>query len=58
MSARVHVAPIRSGNVQVFFPDPDGAEIELIFYGDEAAADIAAGVGVDATAGRDTAPGA
>jgi catechol 2,3-dioxygenase-like lactoylglutathione lyase family enzyme len=40
--------------VQVFFRDPDGAEIELIFSGEEAAADIAAGVAVDATSGRDT----
>jgi catechol 2,3-dioxygenase-like lactoylglutathione lyase family enzyme len=43
--------------VQVFFRDPDGAEIELIFSGDEAAAEIAAGgIAADATLGRDTAP--
>ncbi|MCE2949217.1 MAG: VOC family protein [bacterium] len=43
--------------VQVFFRDPDGAEIELVFSGDEAAAEIAAGsIAVDATRGRDTAP--
>jgi catechol 2,3-dioxygenase-like lactoylglutathione lyase family enzyme len=41
--------------VQVFFRDPDGAEIELIFSGSEAAAEIAAGrVAIDATGGRDT----
>jgi catechol 2,3-dioxygenase-like lactoylglutathione lyase family enzyme len=42
--------------VQVFLRDPDGAEIELIFSGDEAAAEIAGGVAVDATSGRDTRP--
>jgi hypothetical protein len=42
--------------VQVFFRDPDGAEIELIFSGDEAAAEIDGGVAVDATSGRDTGP--
>jgi catechol 2,3-dioxygenase-like lactoylglutathione lyase family enzyme len=43
--------------VQVFFRDPDGAEIELIFSGEEAAAEIAAGnIATDATRGRDTAP--
>lgn len=41
--------------VQVFFRDPDGAEIELIFSSGEAAAEIAAGrVAIDATGGRDT----
>jgi catechol 2,3-dioxygenase-like lactoylglutathione lyase family enzyme len=44
--------------VQVFFRDPDGAEIELIFSGAEAAADISGGVAVDATSGRDTSPAA
>jgi catechol 2,3-dioxygenase-like lactoylglutathione lyase family enzyme len=39
---------------QVFFRDPDGAEIELIFSGDEARAAAAAGAAVDATRGRNT----
>ncbi|MBC7780149.1 MAG: VOC family protein [Proteobacteria bacterium] len=38
--------------VQVFFRDPDGAEIELIFSGTEAAAAIAEGVTSDATLNR------
>jgi catechol 2,3-dioxygenase-like lactoylglutathione lyase family enzyme len=43
--------------VQVFFRDPDGAEIELVFSGAEAAAEIAAGTAaVDATLGRNTGP--
>jgi hypothetical protein len=50
------VVPDRN-QVQVFFRDPDGAEIELIFSGEEAATEIAAGsIAVDATSGRDTAP--
>jgi len=40
--------------VQIFFRDPDGAEIELIFSGDEARAAIAAGVSGDATISRQT----
>jgi len=40
--------------VQIFFRDPDGAEIELLFSGDEARAAIAAGMRADATVGRST----
>ena len=39
---------------QVFFRDPDGTEIELIFSGDEARAAAAAGAAVDGTIGRNT----
>ena len=39
---------------QVFFRDPDGTEIELIFSGDEARAAAAAGAAVDGTVGRNT----
>ena len=39
---------------QVFFRDPDGTEIELIFGGEEARAAAAAGAAVDATRGRKT----
>lgn len=39
---------------QLFFRDPDGTEIELIFSGDEARAAAAAGAAVDATKGRNT----
>jgi catechol 2,3-dioxygenase-like lactoylglutathione lyase family enzyme len=39
---------------QVFFRDPDGTEIELIFGGDDARAAAAAGAAVDATRGRNT----
>jgi catechol 2,3-dioxygenase-like lactoylglutathione lyase family enzyme len=40
--------------VQIFFRDPDGAEIELLFGGDEARDAIAAGMRADATVGRST----
>jgi len=39
---------------QVFFRDPDGAEIELIFTGAEARAAAEAGAAVDASMGRNT----
>jgi catechol 2,3-dioxygenase-like lactoylglutathione lyase family enzyme len=39
---------------QVFFRDPDGAEIELIFSGAEASAAAQAGATVDASMGRNT----
>ena len=39
---------------QVFFRDPDGTEIELIFGGEDARAAAAAGAAVDATRGRNT----
>jgi catechol 2,3-dioxygenase-like lactoylglutathione lyase family enzyme len=39
---------------QVFFRDPDGAEIELIFSGAEARAAADAGSAVDASIGRNT----
>jgi catechol 2,3-dioxygenase-like lactoylglutathione lyase family enzyme len=37
---------------QIFFRDPDGNEIELLFTGDEARAAAAAGVKVDSSVGR------
>lgn len=37
---------------QVFFRDPDGNEIELLFGGEEAAAAAAAGAKVDSSLGR------
>ena len=37
---------------QIFFRDPDGTQIELIFAGAEAKAAAAAGAAVDATKGR------
>jgi catechol 2,3-dioxygenase-like lactoylglutathione lyase family enzyme len=37
---------------QVFFRDPDGNEIELLFTGEEAAAAAAAGAKVDSSLGR------
>jgi catechol 2,3-dioxygenase-like lactoylglutathione lyase family enzyme len=39
---------------QVFFRDPDGAEIELIFSGAEARTAAEAGAAVDASMGRNT----
>lgn len=39
---------------QIFFRDPDGTEIELVFSGDEARAAAAAGAAVDASRGRNT----
>lgn len=39
---------------QVFFRDPDGAEVEIVFTGEEARAAAAAGVKLDASRGRNT----
>ena len=37
---------------QVFFRDPDGTELEIVFTGDEARNAMAAGAKLDATAGK------
>lgn len=39
---------------QLFFRDPDGAEVEIVFTGEEARAAAAGGAKVDASKGRNT----